>query len=180
MKIVAIVGSLRKESYNKRIANFMKDRYKGKLDIEILQIGNLPLFNEDIESDPPSVVKEFKNKVKESEGVLFVTPEYNHSIPGVVKNALDWCSRVERVMLNKPTFIVGASNGNVGTARCQAHLRQVLNSGGISATDLPGNQVQIANIQDKFDEAGNFIDERTIKYLDKVVDNYINWAEKVK
>ena len=180
MKIVAIVGSLRKESYNKKIANFMKDRYKGKLDIEILQIDNLPLFNEDIESNPPSEVKKFKDMVKESEGVVFVTPEYNHSIPGVLKNALDWCSRVERVMLNKPTFIVGASNGNVGTARCQAHLRQVLNSGGISAIDLAGNQVLIANVQDKFDEAGNFIDEKTIKYLDKVVNNYINWAEKVK
>ena len=179
MKIVAIVGSLRKESYNKRIANFMKDRYKGKLDIEILSIETLPLFNEDIESDPPLAVKEFKNKIKESEGVLFVTPEYNHSIPGVLKNALDWCSRVERVMLNKPTFIVGASNGNVGTARCQAHLRQVLNSGGISAIDLPVNQVLIANIQDKFDEVGNFIDDRTIKYLDKVVNNYIDWAGKI-
>lgn len=180
MKIVAIVGSLRKESYNKRIANFMQDRYKGKLDIEILPIDNLPLFNEDIENNPPSAVKDFKEKIKESEGVLFVTPEYNHSIPGVLKNALDWCSRVERVMLNKPTFIVGASNGNIGTARCQAHLRQVLNSGGIASIDLPGNQVLIGNVQDKFDEAGNFIDERTIKYLDKVVNNYVDWAVKIR
>lgn len=180
MKIVAIVGSLRKESYNRKIAKFMKDRYKGNLDIEILPIDNLPLFSEDIEKDPPIAVVDFKSKVKESEGVLFVTPEYNHSIPGVLKNALDWCSRVDRVMVNKPTFIVGASNGNVGTARCQSHLRQVLNSGGIAAIDLQGNQVLIENVQDKFDETGNFIDERTIKYLDKVVNNYIKWAEKVK
>lgn len=180
MKIVAIVGSLREESYNKKIAIFLKDRYRGNLDIEILPIYNLPLFNEDIEESPPISVKEFKAKVKDSEGVLFVTPEYNHSIPGVLKNALDWCSRVERVMLNKPTFIVGASNGNVGTARCQAHLRQVLNSGGISAIDLPGNQILIENVQDKFDEAGNFTDERSIKYIDKVVDNYIKWAEKIR
>lgn len=180
MKIVAIVGSLRKESYNKKIAKFMMDRYKGNLDIDILSIDNLPLFNEEIEKNPPTTVVDFKSKVKESEGVLIVTPEYNHSIPGVLKNALDWCSRVDRVMVNKPTFIVGASNGNVGTARCQAHLRQVLNSGGISAIDLPGNQVLIADVQDKFDEAGEFIDERTIKYLDKVVNNYIKWAEKVK
>jgi len=180
MNIVAIVGSLRKDSYNRKIAEFMKNRYKEKMDIEILNIGNLPLFSEDIEDDPPTVVKEFKNQIKSSEGILFVTPEYNHSIPGALKNALDWCSRVDRVMKDKPTFIVGASNGNVGTARCQAHLRQVLKSGGISAIDLPGNQILIANVQDHFDKEGNFIDERTIKYLDRVVDNYIKWAEKLK
>src|SRR5690625_1855136 len=111
MNIVALVGSLRKDSYNKRVAYFMKERYKGKLDIDVLLLNDIPLFNEDIEEDPPLVVKEFKEKIKNSDGVLFVTPEYNYSIPGVLKNAIDWCTRVERVMANKPSFIVGASNG---------------------------------------------------------------------
>ncbi len=177
MKIVALVGSLRKDSYNKKIANFMKDRYAGQLDIEILSIGNLPLFNQDLEEEPPSVVKEFKTKIKESEGVLIVTPEYNHSIPGVLKNALDWCSRGERSMLKKPTFIIGASDGNVGTARCQGDLHRVLNAPGLYAYVLPGNHVLIPNVQDDFDQEGNFINERTLKYLDKVVDNYKEWAK---
>lgn len=183
MKIVAIVGSLRKESYNCKIANFIKERYDdklNKLDIEILSLNDIVLFDEDIEKDPPEGVKDFKEKIKYSDGVLFVTPEYNHSIPGALKNALDWCSRVERVMLDKPVFIVGASNGNVGTARCQGELRKVLNCPGIAALTLPGNHVLIENVQDKFDEFGNFTDERTIKYLDKVVDNYIEWAKTVK
>lgn len=177
MNIVALVGSIRKDSYNKRIADFMKERYKGKLNIEVLLLNDIPLFNEDIEKEPPQVVKEFKDKIKSSEGVLFVTPEYNHSIPGVLKNALDWCSRVERVMANKPSFIVGASNGNIGTARCQAHLRLVLNSGGVATNNLPGNEVLIRKVEDKFD-GKELIDDTTIKYLDRTVDNYIEWAKK--
>lgn len=177
MKIVAIVGSLRKDSYNLKVANFIKERYKDKLDIEILLLNDIVLFNEDIEENPPEEVKVFKEKIKNSDGILFVTPEYNHSIPGVLKNALDWCSRVERVMVGKPTFIVGASNGSIGTARCQGDLRRVLDCPGIAALTIPGNLVLIETIQDKFDDEVKFTDERTIKHLDKVVDNYINWAK---
>lgn len=180
MNIVAIVGSLRKESYNKRIALFIKEKYKGKLDIEILYLNDLVVFNEDIEENPPQPILDFKEKIKKSDGVLFVTPEYNHSIPGGLKNALDWCSRVDRVLVNKPTFIAGASNGNVGTARCQSELRKILNSPGIAALNLPGNLFLLENIQDKFDEDGKFNDERSIKYLDKVVDHFIEWTKKVK
>lgn len=180
MKIVTIVGSLRKDSFNKKVALFMQDRYKGKLDMEILYLNEIPLFNEDIEKDPPEVVKVFKRKIWESEGILIVSPEYNHSIPGALKNALDWCSRVDRVMLNKPVFMVGASNGNVGTARMQGQLHQILNAPGLAALTLPGNHVLIPNVQDDFDENGNYINQRTIKYLDKVVDNYIAWAGKIK
>lgn len=180
MKIIALVGSLREESYNLKIARLMKERYEGKLDIKIVTLNDIPLFNEDIEKDPPESVKEFKKKVKEAEGVLIVTPEYNYSIPGVLKNALDWCSRVERVMLDKPVFIMGASNGNVGTARCQGDLLRVLNAPGMAAIVLPGNHVVMPNIQDDFNEAGEFTNERTKKYLDKVVDNYIEWAQRIK
>lgn len=180
MKIVTIVGSLRKDSFNKKVALFMQDRYKEKLDMEMLYLNEIPLFNEDVEKDPPEVVKVFKRKIWESEGILIVSPEYNHSIPGVLKNALDWCSRVDRVMLNKPVFMVGASNGNVGTARMQGQLHQILNAPGLAALTLPGNHVLIPNVQDDFDENGNYINQRTIKYLDKVVDNYIAWAEKIK
>lgn len=180
MKIVTIVGSLRKESYNKKVALFMQDRYKEKLDMEILYLNEIPLFNEDIEKNPPEVVKVFKEKIKESQGILIVSPEYNHSIPGGLKNALDWCSRVDRVMLNKPVFMVGASNGNVGTARMQGQLHQILNAPGLAALTLPGNHVLIPNVQDDFDENGNYSNEKTIKYLDKVVDNFIAWAEKIR
>ncbi|OLS03608.1 NADPH-dependent FMN reductase [Tissierella creatinophila] len=180
MKIIIIVGSLRKESYNRKVAHFIKERYKDKLEMEILLLNDLPVFNEDIEENPPNPVKEFKEKIKQSEGVLFSTPEYNHSIPGGLKNALDWCSRGDRVLSKKPTFIVGSSSGDIGTARCQSDLRKVLDCPGVAALNLPGNHVLIGNIQDKFDQNGKFNDDTTIKRLDKVLDNYIDWVKKIK
>jgi len=180
MKIVAIVGSISEKSNNKKLAEFMKERYKDKFEIEVLSLKDIPMYNEDNELDPPSVVKEVKSKIKESDGILIVTPEYNHSIPGVLKNALDWFSRVDRVMVNKPTMIVGASMGALGTVKAQIHLRQILNSGGVAALTLPGNEVLIGSIQDKVDEKGNLTDESTIKFLDKVVDNFVEWADKIK
>lgn len=180
MKVVGIVGSLRKESYNKRIAAFIKERFKDKLDIELIFLHDLPPFNQDLEKDPPETVKQFKNKIREAEGILFVTPEYNHTIPGVLKNSLDWLSREDRPTVGKPSFIVGASTGHVGTARCQGDLRKVLNSPGIATINLPGNIVVIQNVEDKFDEQGQFNEERTINRLDSVVDNFIQWAEKIK
>lgn len=180
MKIVTIVGSLRRDSYNKRVALFMQERYRGKLDMEILYLNDLPLFNADIENEPPEGVKLFKDKIKNSQGVLIVSPEYNHGIPGGLKNALDWCSRVDRVLVNKPVFMVGASDGNVGTARMQGQLHKILNAPGVAALVLPGNHVLIPNVQNDFDEFGKYSNERTIKYLDKVVDNFIAWANKVK
>lgn len=176
MNIVVIVGSLRKGSYNKKIAELMVDRYDNT-SLEILSI-DLPLFNEDIENEPPDSVVKFKEKIKKSDGIIFITPEYNHSIPGGLKNALDWCSRADRVLVRKPTFIIGASMGNVGTARCQSHLVQVLNSPGIMALNMPSTHILIPNVQDDFDDEGNFTNKRTIDYLDKVMNKFVDWIEQ--
>lgn len=180
MKIVGIAGSIGKDSNNKKLLNFMKERYKNKVDIEVLDISEIPMYNLDIELNPPEIVKEIKHKIKESDGILISTPEYNHSIPGVLKNALDWFSRVDMVMIGKPAMVVGVSMGNLGTVKAQIHLRQILNSGGIGTITLPGNEVFIGTIQDKIDKSGNLIDESTIKYLDGAMDNFINWVEKIK
>lgn len=178
MKIIAIVGSIRKDSYNKKLAKFMKERYTDKLDIEIFTLENIPMYNEDIELDPYEVITNYREKIKSSDGLIFVTPEYNHSIPGVLKNLLDWSSRVERVMLNKPAMIVGASTGVMGTVKAQMHLRQILNSGGVGAITMPRNEVFISNIQDKFDNE-NLNDESTTEFLDKVVDDFVEWINKI-
>lgn len=180
MNIVAIVGSISKNSYNRKIVEFMKERYRDKIDIQILSIEELPMYNEDIELSPPSVVKEIKDKIKSSDGILIATPEFNHSIPGVLKNALDWFSRVEYVMIDKPSMIIGASQGGFGTIRAQTNLRQILNSGAIRTLNLPGNEVFISSVQDKVDENGVLIDESTIRQLDKVIDNFIEWINRVK
>lgn len=180
MKVVAIVGSISEQSKNKKLAEFMQKRFKDKLDIEIMLLNDMPMYNEDIELNPPAVVDEMRKQIRESEGLLILTPEYNHSIPGVLKNALDWFSRVERVMLNKPTMIVGASMGALGTVKAQLHLREILNSGGVGAITLPRNEVFIGSIQDKVDEEGYLNDESTIQFLDTVVDQFIDWAKKIQ
>jgi chromate reductase len=180
MKIAAIVGSNRKESYNKKLTLFIQKRYKEQVEIELLPIEKLPMYNQDDELTPPAIVTEIKTKVFQSDGILIATPEYNHSIPAFLKNALDWFSRVDKVMVNKPVMIVGATPGVLGTARAQMHLRQILNSPGISALTLPGNEVFIGNINEKLNEAGELVHEPTIQFLDSVMNNFIEWAEKTK
>ncbi|SHE93640.1 NAD(P)H-dependent FMN reductase [Seinonella peptonophila] len=180
MKIVALVGSNRSDSYNKKLALFMKERYQAKLSIELVPIDQLPIYNQDDELNPPDIVKLVKAQIADSDGVLMLTPEYNHSISAVLKNALDWCSRVEQVLVNKPTMVAGASMGLHGTVRAQMHLRDILNSPGVSALVLPGNEIFVGVVHEKIDEAGQLIDQPTIEFIDQVVDRFIKWIHTVK
>lgn len=175
MKVVAIVGSIRKESYNKKLAQFVQKRYADKFDLEILDLMLIPMYNQDIEHDAPQEVIDFKQKVKESQAVLWVTPEYNSSIPGVLGNAIDWLSRVDKVMIGKPSWIMGASMGNLGTAKAQMHLRDILFAIGLASPVLIGNEVYVGAVHTKIDEKGNLTDENTVKYIDSVVENFISW-----
>lgn len=177
MKVVAIVGSIRKQSYNMQLAKYVQKRYADRFDLEILPLNDLPMYNQDIENEPPQVVLDFKAKVKAADAVLWVTPEYNASIPGVLGNAIDWLSRVDKVMIGKPSWIMGASMGFLGTVKAQAHLRDILFAIGLGSPVLQGNEVYIGAVHTKFDEAGNLIDEGTAKFLDSVVDNFMDWVK---
>ncbi|OMF30062.1 NADPH-dependent FMN reductase [Paenibacillus sp. FSL H8-0548] len=177
MKIVALVGSIRKESYNLKLAKFMQERYKGRLDIEIGNIRDLPHYDQDIELDPPAVVKAFKETIADADAVLWVTPEYNYSIPGVLKNAIDWLSRVDKLMIGKPSLVVGASMGQLGTVRAQQHLRDILFSTGVSSPNMSGNEVYIGSVHEKINDAGQLVHEPTIAFLDTVVDNFIKFQK---
>ncbi|RKQ33913.1 NADPH-dependent FMN reductase [Oceanobacillus halophilus] len=178
MKIVAMVGSNRKESYNMKLTRYMQNRYADKVEIEILPIDQLPFYNQDDELDPPEIVKEIREKIKESDGILFATPEYNASIPALLKNAIDWFSRVETVLVDKPAMIVGASMGALGTVKAQLQLRQILNAVNVSTSTLPGNEVYVGSVHTKMDDYGNLTDQATIEFIDSVVDNFIQWVEK--
>lgn len=175
MKIVAIVGSIREQSFNLKLAKFVQKKYKDRFELEILNLRDLPFYDQDIELNPPEVVKVFKRKVADADAVLWVTPEYNYTIPGVLGNAIDWLSRVDKVMNGKPSWIMGTSMGNLGTVRAQQHLRDILFSIGINSPLLPGNEVYIGAVHEKIDEAGNLTHEPTIQFIDTVVDNFINW-----
>lgn len=175
MKIAIVVGSTRKESYNRKLAEFVKQRYSDRLDFEIAEIRDLPLYDQDIELNPPAVVSTFKQQVASADAVLWITPEYNYSISGALHNALDWLSRVDKVMNGKPSWIMGASMGNLGTVRAQNHLRDILFSVGISSPLLPNNEVYLGAAHEKFDASGKLVHEPTVQFLDTVVDNFVNW-----
>lgn len=180
MKVVAIVGSIRKESYNMRLAKFIEKRYAEKFEMEVLDLRGLSMYDQDIENDAPPAVVDFKEKVKVADAVLWVTPEYNGTVPGVMVNAIDWLSRVDKVMIGKPSFIMGASMGNLGTVKAQLHLRDILFSPGISSPVLGGNEVYVGAVHTKFDGKGNLTDEGTVTFLDQVIENFLNWMGKMK
>ncbi|WP_082236083.1 NADPH-dependent FMN reductase [Halobacillus massiliensis] len=178
MKVAALVGSFRKESYNMKLAKFIQERYKDRLDIQIIPIHDLAFYDQDVENEAPASVQRFKAAVGEADAFLIVTPEFNHSIPGVLKNALDWMSRGEREMANKAVFIAGATMGALGTVRAQMQLRQILNAPGMGANVLPGNEILIGGVQNKMDENGQLTDNQTAEFIDKVVDQFIPFAER--
>jgi len=175
MKVVALVGSIRKESYNVKLAAYVKNKYKEQMDVEILNLRDVPFYDQDIENDPPAAVKELREKVAAADAVLWVTPEYNYSIPGVLKNVIDWLSRGDRVMVGKPSIIMGASMGLMGTVRAQQHLRDILFSPGINSPLLPGNEVYVGIVHEKMDENGKIKDEATVLFLDSVINNFVKW-----
>lgn len=178
MRVVAIVGSIRKNSLNKQLAEFVKARYVETVDLEILSLNDIPMYNQDIEDAPPQVVLDFKAKVKAAEAVLWLTPEYNGTVPGVLVNAIDWLSRVDKVMIGKPSLIMGASLGILGTVKAQMHLRDILFAGGVASPVLIGNEVYVGAAHTKFDAEGNLTDENTVKFIDSVMSNFLAWMKK--
>src|SRR3954452_4349411 len=175
MKIVALVGSIREDSYNLKHAKFIQTHYQEHFDLEIVNLREIPFYDQDIENEPPAAVKEFKSKVAAADAVLWVTPEYNGTVPGVLVNAIDWLSRVDKIMIGKPSFIMGASMGVLGTVKAQMHLRDILFAGGVASPVLIGNDVYVGAVQTKFDAEGNLIDEGTVKFLDNVINNFVTW-----
>ena len=177
MKIVAIVGSIRKESYNLQLAKHIHSRYADQFEVEILDLKPLPMYNQDEELNPTQEVVDFKAKIKGADAVLWVTPEYNATIPGVLGNAIDWISRVEKVMHGKPSIIMGASMGALGTVKAQMHLRDILFASGINSPLLPMNEVYVGAAHTKFNEQGQLVDEATVKFIDSVIVNFQEWMK---
>lgn len=177
MKVIALVGSIRKDSYNRRLAVTMQERYKDKMTIEIPDLRLIPFYNQDEEMNPPEPVRELKQKIKEADAVLIVTPEYNWSIPGVLKNALDWISRVDKVLAGKPVMTAGAATGPMGTIRAQLHLRVIMNSMQANLFPPAGNEILIGSAMQKFAEPdGGLADEATLQFMDGVIDRFIDFV----
>src|SRR5918998_215420 len=158
--ILGIVGSLRRESYNRSAMRAATALVPPDARLDIFGLDGIPGFNEDDEQHPPPKVVELKRRVRAADALLFVTPEYNYSIPGVLKNAIDWASRPygDNAWYGKPAAIMGASTGAIGTARAQYHLRQVFVFLNVYALNEP--EVMIGHAGEKFDGAGTLTDGR--------------------
>jgi chromate reductase, NAD(P)H dehydrogenase (quinone) len=179
IRILGIAGSLRKESYNRSVLRAATELVPEDAVIEIFEIDGLPGFNQDDEESPPAKVTELKQRIRESDAVLFVTPEYNYSVPGVLKNAIDWASRPygDSAWIGKPAAIMGASVGAIATARAQYHLRQMM----VFLDMYPLNQpeVMIGNCADKFNEKGELTDETTKKFMRDQLQQLVDWTKRL-
>lgn len=183
MKTIIISGSLRAKSYNTSIANLIKSYLISKNNtVHLLEPAELeiPLFNLDISLEQfPKNVTALKQLVEDADMVVFVTPEYNHSIPGVLKNAIDWLSTGEKNSLgNKVAAIMGVSTGIYGTLRAQSHLRDILKA--LNVYVLPQPEVYIGPAGKIFNEQNECIDEKTLEKIHTLIDKTITFAEKLK
>ncbi|MFD1707650.1 NADPH-dependent FMN reductase [Siminovitchia sediminis] len=179
IQVKAIIGSTSTNSFNLKVVEFMKNRYADQLEITPVFVNDLELYSVDIENNPSKNVQYFKEEIKDSDAVLFAVPEYNYSIPGALKNALDWLSRGGDLPLQgKPGFIVGASMGVLGTVRAQIQLREILSNPSLAPVLLPNNEVYIGSIHEKINEAGEITDEGTVAFLDQVVQNFVEFYNK--
>ena len=179
IRILGIAGSLRKGSYNRRTLKAATKLAPEGATIEIFELDGIPGFNQDDEQNPPAIVAELKRKIREADAILFVTPEYNYSVPGVLKNAIDWASRPygDSAWNGKPAAIMGASIGAIATARAQYHLRQMM----VFLNMFPINQpeVMIGNASEKFDDQGNLTDEATGEFIRQLLQNLVEWTNRI-
>lgn len=177
-RIAVIVGSLRKDSFNHKLALAIAHLAPSDFTFELLRIDDLPLYNQDDDGNQAAPVKRLKSEIAASQGLLFVTPEYNRSIPGVLKNAIDNASRPygQSAWADKPAGVIGISVGAIGTAIAQQHLRNVL-----AYLDVPTMGQPEAFIQNKeglFDDKGHIAEGGTKKFLQGWVDRYVDWVKR--
>ena len=176
-RIAVIVGSLRRDSFNRQLANAIVKLAPPEFSFKQVQIGDLPLYNQDDDANQAESVKRLKNEIKGAQGLLFVTPEYNRSIPGVLNNAIYHASRPhgQNAWAGKPAGVLGASIGVMGTAMAQQHLRNILTFLGVPTLGQPEAFIHVTD--GLFDEAGN-IGADSKQFLQNWMDQFVAWVKK--
>jgi chromate reductase len=179
VRILGLAGSLRRQSYNRAALRAAVQLAPQDAAVEVFELDGIPGFNQDEEQNPPAKVAELKQRVRSADAILLVTPEYNYSVPGVLKNAIDWASRPygDSAWNGKPVAIMGASIGTFGTARAQYHLRQTF----VFLNMFPINQpeVMIGNAAERFDAQGNLTDEPTKDHIRRLLQNLVQWTNRL-
>lgn len=176
IKVIGFAGSLRKNSYNKMLLKTVQNLFPSDMEMEIVDIPDIPIYNYDIQESqgfPQSIIN-IGEKIKNADAILIATPEYNYSIPGGLKNFIDWLSRLEsKPFFGIPMSMVGATTGMGGTIRAQANLRTVALF--IEAPVMPKPEIYVTKAADKFDKDGNLTDDATKKVLEKYIERFREW-----
>jgi chromate reductase len=180
VNILGFAGSLRQGSYNKALLRAATELVPQDANLEIFDLEGIPPFNQDLEKSMPPKVKEFKAKIKSADAILMVTPEHNYSIPGVLKNAIDWASRPygDNSFTGKPVAVMSASTGMLGGARAQYHLRQVLVFLDMYPINKPEVFLTFAN--QKFDDKGRLTDEKAKELIKELLTALVTWTRKLQ
>ena len=178
LNVAIIVGSLRKASFNRKVAHALIELAPAELKLEIVEIGQLPLYNQDTDEAPPAVFTEFRNRIKAADALLFVTPEYNRSVPGVLKNALDVGSRPygHNAWNGKPGAVVSASIGGIAGFGANHHLRQSLVF--LNVPTLAQPEVYLGGVDKLLDASGKLTDEGTRKFRQGFTQTFATWVAK--
>ena len=180
ISILGFGGSLRKGSYNKALLRAAMEMVPSGAELKVFDLEGMPLFNQDLESRPPQIVKDFKAQIRAADAILIATPECNYSIPGFLKNAIDNASRPygDNAFAGKPAAIMGASIGNQGTSRAQYHLRQSCVFLDMYLLNRP--EVMVPFAQDKFDANGQLTDQKTKEAIKELLEALVAWTRKLK
>ncbi len=180
LSILGFAGSLRQGSFNKAILRAAQETVPSEATLEIFDLAGIPLFNQDLENQPVDKVREFKSRIRAADALLIATPEYNYSMPGVLKNALDCASRPygDNALEGKPVAIMGASIGMLGTARAQYHLRQSCVFLNMYPLNRP--EVMVPFAHEKIDDNGRLTDSTTREKVEELVQALIAWTRRLK
>ncbi len=177
MKFIGLVGTNAKSSYNRLLLQFMQTHFNDKAEIEILEIKDVPMFNESKDASYSPLIQDFNRKIEDADGVIIATPEYNHSIPSSLKSLIEWLSFNLHPLDGKPVMIVGASLDVQGSSRAQLHLRQILDAPGVNAVVMPGYEFLLGQANHAFDKAGQLKNEGTIDFLESCFLRFMKFTE---
>ena len=180
IKVLAFAGSLRKGSYNKALIRAAVEMASPSVAIDVFDLEGIPPFNQEFENSPPQKVREFKEKIRAADALLIATPEYNYSVPGVLKNSIDWASRpkADTPLYSKPVAIMSASTGRFGGARAQYHLRQTFVFLNMHPINRP--EVMLSDASQNVDADGNLTNEQTRELIRQLIGNLAEWTIKLR
>lgn len=177
MNLIAIVGTNSARSTNRKLLKFIKTHFTEQASIKLVEIDDIPAFNEPSDRQAPTQVQILSDKILSEDGVIISTPEYDQSIPAVLKSVLEWLSYTTQPLIDKPVLITGASLGSLGSSRAQAHLKQILDAPEIKARIMPSAEFLLAHSGQAFDNEGQLTNSEKVAELETIFAEFIQFVE---